>query len=179
MLNILTPSAQRQKGQHVLTTFRRALAALASGSLLMVGVLYAPAPCLQGCVAKGQVQNADPSLEPSELRIGTKTYQVSRMTLRTPPELVWRVLTDYDNATRVFVNLKQCKVLEDKGTTKVIFHKVKPSFIPTAFEYVLEVKETAPRKLEWRRLRGDFKEVDGSWSLEPLEGGKATLVSYC
>jgi len=145
----------------------------------MVGVLYAPTTCLQDTLAKGQVQSVDPSLAPSDVCIGTKTYQVCKMTLHTPPEFIWRVLTDYDNATRVFVNLKQCKVLEDRGTTKIIFHKVKPSLIPTAFEYVLEVKETAPRRLEWRRLRGDFKEVDGYWSLEPLEGGKSTLVSYC
>lgn len=144
----------------------------------MLGVLLAPLPCLQECVAK-QIKVVDRSLEPSELRIGTKTFQMSKMTLHTSPEVVWRVLTDYDNACRIFVSLKQCKVLEDKGATKIIFHKVKPSCIPTAFEYVLEVKETALRKLEWRRVRGDFKEVDGYWSLEPADGGKATLVSYC
>lgn len=50
--------------------------------------------------------------------------------------------------------------------------------MPDTFEYVLEIKESAPKSLEWRRISGDFKEVDGSWKLEPVNLGNYTMVTY-
>jgi hypothetical protein len=32
--------------------------------------------------------------------------------------------------------------------------------------------------MEWHRLSGDFKAVDGSWKLEPANNGTCTLVTY-
>ncbi len=61
---------------------------------------------------------------------------------------------------------------------KIARHEIAPSGIPDTFEYILEVHETAPKLMEWRRLSGDFKEVDGSWKLEPANGGSYTLVTY-
>jgi Polyketide cyclase / dehydrase and lipid transport len=32
--------------------------------------------------------------------------------------------------------------------------------------------------MEWHRISGDFKEVDGFWKLEPTELGRCTMVTY-
>ncbi len=42
----------------------------------------------------------------------------------------------------------------------------------------MEVHESAPRSMEWHRLKGDFKEVEGFWKLEPTEYGRHTMVTY-
>ena len=57
-------------------------------------------------------------------------------------------------------------------------HQVAPSGLPGTYEYIVEVKENAPKSLEWHRVSGAFKEVDGFWKLEPLDGGRSTEVTY-
>lgn len=171
--------ARTGKGNNLLTTARRAATALAAGTLLLLGGAAAPVPLALPAVAKGEIQNVKSPVDVTDFRIGNKNFQVTKMVIQSRPEQIWHVLTDYDNACRVFLNLKDCKILEDRGCTKVVKHRVRPTGLPGTFEYVLEVKETAPRRIEWHRLRGDFRAVDGYWSLDPLEGGKATLVTYC
>ena len=114
----------------------------------------------------------------SEETINGKCFCVSRILIKARPDQVWKILTDYKHAVQVFPLLKKCEVLEDRGTTKISRHEIAPSGIPDTFEYILEVHETAPKSMEWHRISGDFKEVDGSWKLEPVNLGHHTLVTY-
>jgi ribosome-associated toxin RatA of RatAB toxin-antitoxin module len=107
-----------------------------------------------------------------------KTFIVSRLLIKACPERVWQILADYNNAARVFPILKECELLQDKGTTKITRHVLAPSGIPDTFEYVLEIHETAPCSMEWHRISGDFHDVDGYWKLEPVELGRQTMVTY-
>jgi ribosome-associated toxin RatA of RatAB toxin-antitoxin module len=114
----------------------------------------------------------------TEEQLAGKTFCVSREVIHARPEQVWQVLSDYANAPRVFPMMKKCQVLEDHGPNKIVKHCVAPTGPVGTFEYVLELKEAAPKALEWHRISGDFKEVDGYWKLEPLDGGHSTLVTY-
>lgn len=107
-----------------------------------------------------------------------KTYTVAKVSVKASPEKVWQILSDYDNAPRVFPQLRQSKLLHDHGTHKTVKHVLAPSGLPGTYEYVVEVKEAAPHSLEWHRVSGAFKQVDGYWKLEPLDGGHTTLVTY-
>ena len=172
------PNALKQKGFKLLTIALRAVKALGLRSaVVLVAFLLVTQP-MQPTVAKGQIQNLSLPADISEEKIGSKVFLVSRMTIRARPEQVWQILTDYDNASRVFPNLKKCKLLQDRGATKVVTHEVCPTGVPGSFKYVLEVKESAPKVLEWHRLSGDFKEVDGIWRLNALDGGRSTYVTY-
>lgn len=114
-----------------------------------------------------------------EQHVANKCYQTGRIKVHAKPEQVWAVLTDYTQQTKVFKRLRKCQVVADKGTTKVLYHEVHPTGQPATFEYKLEMKETQPnRSLEWRRISGDFKELEGFWKLEPTDGGRNTLVTY-
>ncbi|MBI4533494.1 MAG: SRPBCC family protein [Candidatus Melainabacteria bacterium] len=147
-------------------------------ALMVLVVSFAPGTVSQEVVAKGRAQNAATTFEIVEQAIGGKIFSVSRMVVRARPEQVWQVLTDYDNASLVFPNLRKCQVVQDKGATKIVCHEVQPSGVPGTFKYVLEIKEIAPRMLEWHRVKGDFRDVDGLWKLEPSDGGRCTLVTY-
>lgn len=100
------------------------------------------------------------------------------MTVHAPPQQIWHVLTDYDNAHKVFPQVKKCQVLKDEGSTKVVKHTVAPSGPVGTFTYVLKITEKAPHSLEWNRMSGAFKQVRGFWKLEPLDNGRTTLVTY-
>lgn len=114
----------------------------------------------------------------TEEEVAGKTFCVSRQVIHARPDQVWQVLADYNNAPRVFPMMKKCQILEDHGPSKLVLHCVEPSGPVGTFEYIVEIKEQAPKALEWHRKSGDFKEVDGFWKLEPLDGGHSTLVTY-
>lgn len=110
--------------------------------------------------------------------VNGKTFCVIKEQIKAKPEVVWGILTDYANAPKVFPQLKKCHVVADHGQTKVLKHVVAPSGVPGTYEYIIELKENAPKALEWHRISGSFKEVDGFWKIEPIEGGHSTLVTY-
>ncbi len=155
------------------------------GALLIIGQVFVPANLcfISGALAKCDSQQTSLNLEngkPSinDETINGKSYSVSRTIIKAKPEQVWQVLTDYRHAVNIFPLLKKCEVLENRGSTKIAKHEIAPSGIPDTFEYILEVHETAPKLVEWHRISGDFKEVDGSWKLEPMNNGNFTLVTY-
>jgi ribosome-associated toxin RatA of RatAB toxin-antitoxin module len=148
----------------------------------LFSILFAAAVTLSvvptGALAKGTLAEKEIPAVCDEI-VNGKSYSVSKIVVHAKPEHVWRVLTDYKNACSVFPQLRKCETLEEKGATKILKHKIQPSGLAgCTYEYVLEVRETAPRTLEWHRLSGDFKSVDGLWKLEPTNAGHDTLVTY-
>ena len=161
-----------------MTSFAGGVSAIGLGLAAVLTIACVPANFLPAAIAKGEIHNLSSPAEVIEEVVANKPYATCKLLVKASPEQVWKVLTDYDNATYVFPNLKKCQVLEDHGSTKIVNHEVNPSGLPGTFKYVLQVKETAPTCLEWHRLRGDFREVDGYWKLEPVENGRSTLVTY-
>ena len=111
-----------------------------------------------GALAKSPVQKVVASQESetptiSDETINGKTYYVTRALVKAKPDMVWQILTDYHHAVQVFPLLKKCELIEDHGSTKVTKHEIAPSGIPDTFEYTLEVKEIAPKLMEWRRIK--------------------------
>jgi ribosome-associated toxin RatA of RatAB toxin-antitoxin module len=155
--------------------------AVAVSQLLSLALLVQPFVVPYQADAKESISREsmeNPSIsEVTEEVINGKAFSVSKIIVHARPEQVFRVLTDYVNAPKVFPQLKKCQVVEDHGATKILHHKVAPSGLPGTYEYQLEVKELAPRSLEWHRISGDFKAVDGFWKLDPIDGG-FTQVTY-
>lgn len=125
-----------------------------------------------------QLSNSDPRPPVYDEVIDGKHFVVSKILVRAHAEQIWAILANYNDAANYFSILKRCKLLQDKGTTKIVLHELAPSGIPDTFEYVVEIKECPPKTMEWHRLSGDFKEVDGFWKLEPLDAGRYTMVTY-
>lgn len=140
---------------------------------------FIPAAAAKTSVAEpqlAQLNNGKPAT--CDETINGKVFVVSRIIVKASLEKVWGVLTDYKHAPQIFPLLKKCELLENHGSTKISKHEIAPSGLPETYEYILEVRETAPTAMEWHRLSGDFKDVDGSWKLEPINSGKETLVTY-
>ncbi|HEY9756913.1 MAG TPA: SRPBCC family protein [Oculatellaceae cyanobacterium] len=147
--------------------------------LFALSVLLLPAAVPPVVAAKGQIENIESPTVGDE-NIDGKNFTVSRVLVHAKPEQIWHVLTDYHNAPRVFPQLKKCELVQDKGATKILKHQVNPSGLPacSTYTYTVEVKESYAKSLEWHRVSGDFKAVDGFWKLEPLNNGHDTLVTY-
>ncbi len=147
------------------------LAAFAIAAL----VALQPVVVAQPCEARQKSEGPHAVIEETH---NGKSFSVSHALIKAKPDEVWHVLTDYNNAHRTFPMMKKCQVIEDHGCTKLMKHVVAPTGALGTYEYIIELKETDKKSLEWKRVSGSFKEVDGWWKLEPVEGGRHTMVTY-
>lgn len=155
-------------------------------ALLPTAVLPAQEPKTEGPSAEIPEVVAPPPVvaEPStaiehfEEKKGKNTFLVARTTIKASPEDVFEILTDYSKVDAIFDNLTRCEVVEDLGSAKRVAFTAKSLGGLWKFDYVLELKETAPFLIEWHRVSGAFKVNEGYWKLEPVQGGKYTQVTY-
>ncbi len=148
------------------------------GLVLALTFIFISQSSYDASLAKAAAKKSDAVTESAdEIRDG-KAFFVSKLLIKAKAERVWQILTDYTHATHIFPILHECEILEDHGSTKIAKHVVAPNGLPCTYEYVLRIHETAPHMMEWHRISGDFKELDGYWELEPVEAGRYTLVTY-
>lgn len=95
------------------------------------------------------------------------TYVVGSVLIDAPRENVWSTLVDYDRSPEIFTNLSLCKVIGNEGEVKLVRQVVKPGG-PIKFDYVVNLIETKPSLIKWKRRSGSFKEVMGAWELESV-----------
>lgn len=110
--------------------------------------------------------------------INNVQYQVTRTLIHARPEQVYQVLTDFAASPKIFPNVKQCRVITDGGNTKRVHYQIRPTGCMATFEYDLELREVPNKLIEFHRVGGDFKAVDGFWKLEAAECGRGTIVTY-
>lgn len=138
-------------------------------------------PILVAASAWGQTRSVDTKITGKpKIELDNKdnlNYVVGSVLINAPIELIWETLVDYENAPKVFKNLKVCQVVGTEGETKLVRQLVKPGG-PVQFDYVVNLKEHKPRLIEWSRRSGSFEKVAGRWELEPVEKGTSTLVTY-
>lgn len=100
--------------------------------------------------------------------------------IQAPPSAVWSALTDCAGAPSYMPKLISCRIIEKGpgGRWEIREHKIKgPVFHPvmtSQFRADLEPQKS----LTFRRTGGDWKRSEGEWRLSPLDGGKATRVTY-
>lgn len=114
----------------------------------------------------------------TETVIDGDRYSVTKIVVHAAPHQVWNVLSDFENAPKVFPQMKRCEVIKDEGHSKIVKHTVTPSGPVGTYSYTLRITEKAPKYMEWERLSGAFKQVKGYWKLEPLDNGRTTQVTY-
>jgi hypothetical protein len=100
--------------------------------------------------------------------------------VKASPEAIWGVMTDCKQAPLFVPGLKRCSRIAGAadGSWEDFEQVVQYSwFLPTV-RYVLRATYDRPHRIQFRRIRGDLKDEEGSWLLTPTPGGSATLVLY-
>ena len=127
-----------------------------------------------------QVERGDIALEAHPDPSGRGGAVRAMIDIDAPPEAVWRTILDCQRAARMTPSVRRCTVLsrDASGKTETREHVVKWSFLLPAFHSVSRLELDAPRRIAFRCVDGDIKDCEGQWLLEPLDGGKATRVTY-
>lgn len=100
--------------------------------------------------------------------------------IRARPEAIWAVITDCREALQFVPGLKLCRRLDGApdGRWANIEQEIHYSwFLPTV-DNVLRADCDRPHRIDFHRVSGDLKQVEGSWLLAPSSDGSATVVEY-
>ena len=93
-----------------------------------------------------------------------------------PPEKFFKVISDFEKYPEFIPEVKGVKILEKKKNEVTAEFEI--SLIKN-IKYVLKLTFDPPHRLSWTLAeKGFFKQNDGAWELEPLEGGKKTKATY-
>lgn len=96
------------------------------------------------------------------------------------PAKVFAVMTDCERTLKFMDDLKVCKVLETSrdGTYDIREHRSRWLALLPEMVSVFRSDYVADREIRFSLVRGDLKYLKGSWELEPLNGGRATRLTY-
>lgn len=111
-----------------------------------------------------------------------------------PPKAVFAVLADFENYAKFMPYTKESKLIATLGTSELITYQLISPPLVSSRDYYIRVRTTVPAnenagvyKSEWTAVpdhqpeRKDVVRVrinTGSWTLEPLDGGKRTRATY-
>lgn len=108
---------------------------------------------------------------------GTRRLAVQ---LRTPlsVEMLWKVLTDYDQLSSFIPNLASSTVLSRDNNTVRLAQVGSQQLLGLKFSAQVELELTEHRPeglLRFRMLKGDFRRFEGAWRLQSLPDGTSLL----
>lgn len=99
--------------------------------------------------------------------------------IAAPPAVVFRVILDCNRAARMSPGVKSCRVVSRAPDgTEIREHAVKWGFLLPTMRSTSKVTLEPDRLIRFTCIGGDIRACDGSWKLEPLDGGLRTRVTY-
>jgi ribosome-associated toxin RatA of RatAB toxin-antitoxin module len=101
---------------------------------------------------------------------GEKGQYVGKVLITAPLAIVWRVLTDYEGGVKYMPNLVSSRILEVKGNQKVIEQVSARRVLTFKVKSRLRtlVSESEPKRIDFRLIEGDLKQLQGFWQIEPI-----------
>lgn len=114
--------------------------------------------------------------------------------VNAPPEVIFNVVSDFDNYPDFMPYVKESRVLSRRSDSELTsYQRIAPPFVSER-DYPLKFTLTRGTpanggvfKTEWSVIPKTLPEVngvvritlnDGSWLIEPLDGGKRTRLTY-
>ena len=99
--------------------------------------------------------------------------------IAAPPAVVFGVLLDCGRAARMSPGVKSCRVVSRAPDgTEIREHTVKWGFFLPTLRSLARVTLEPDREIRFTCIDGDIRACEGSWRLEPLDGGLRTHVTY-
>lgn len=96
-----------------------------------------------------------------------------------PPAIVWENLTNYANIKNIMPGYNRSTVLQDNGSSATVEFGLKPAAIAPAFRYQVKIQENrSANTITLQRVSGDFKSIQATYKLIPLDGGNRTRLVY-
>jgi ribosome-associated toxin RatA of RatAB toxin-antitoxin module len=99
--------------------------------------------------------------------------------IKAPADAIWEVVTDCKQVVSFVPGLKRCRRIDGApdGSWADIEHEVRYSWLLPSVDYVFRAHYDRPRRIDFRRISGGIKEVEGAWVLVQTSDA-ATVAEY-
>ena len=124
------------------------------------------------------------ALEVSVKRVNTGDQNVfevaSSGTVKAPPEVVWKILTDYERMPEFVPDLQRSRLLSRIGNTAVIeqYGEARFLFFKRSIHLIVSVLEQPISVIEIGLVSGDMKVYNCRWELVPIPETGGTRILY-
>ena len=108
---------------------------------------------------------------------GSKRRVQAAILIDSPAQQIWNIMVDCDRAPEFVPGLRGCRVLHHHESMEIIEHRVKFSTLQPTVTYVFRALYQNLRRIDFIRVGGDFRELEGSWILEQIND-RQTIVVY-
>lgn len=99
------------------------------------------------------------------------------ITISSEQTNVWNALIDFAAYPKIFKRIKTSQITRKEGDLVYLETYLKPQmFVKNQVQHTVSDIAADPSRLVWKQLDGNFKHVDGSWDLAPVDGGKTKLT---
>ena len=109
---------------------------------------------------------------------GQKGRVEAAILIRSPAAQIWSVMVDCDHASEFIPGLKSCHVMQHGEDAEIIQHRVRFSWLIPTVTYVFRANYDRFKRVDFKRISGDLRELEGSWILERVDDGHQTIVIY-
>ena len=105
-------------------------------------------------------------------------YEIFDIEINASPDVVWSLLTTYEEVPKVFGFITRIKRLRQTGPILLLEQEVQPLPPVPAIKYTVEVTEAKDEKLSWDGRTPYIKVNKDFFKLDSLEGGTKTHVTF-
>ncbi|NTW51647.1 MAG: cyclase [Chlorobiaceae bacterium] len=100
--------------------------------------------------------------------------------IKARPEIVWAVLTDYNNHKHYIPKITDSGLISGNGNEQVIFQSGQTTILIFRKRVYIKVKTHGEylKQLDFQQIAGDFKVYHGRWILDESPQGKGTFLTY-
>ena len=95
-----------------------------------------------------------------------------------PVQLLWEVLTDYENLSQFIPNLSTSELIQRQGQTVHLQQVGSQQLLGLRFSAQVQLELTEYRQdglLRFRMVKGDFRRFEGSWQIRQRPKGSSLL----
>jgi ribosome-associated toxin RatA of RatAB toxin-antitoxin module len=159
-----------------LQAIRRTKPLLLAGCLVMASAITVPtirpvqAQLFNGPVDRLPVAERNALRQGQVVVTGERGRYVVRTLVTASKDVVWSVLTDYDQFAKFLPNVASSRLLQAQGNRKIVeqIDVRQVLVVKTRSRVRTENVETPKQRIDFRLLDGDLKSLQGSWQLEPV-----------
>jgi ribosome-associated toxin RatA of RatAB toxin-antitoxin module len=103
---------------------------------------------------------------------------VLHSTLQAPASAVWSLLTDYNHHAHLLPYMTESRVISEHPKRVHQVGRIRVLFWTFELEVTQQVDEKAPHEMRFRAVDGDFKRLEGIWSLGPVGTGTSLSCNF-
>nr|WP_245912122.1 SRPBCC family protein [Calothrix elsteri] len=115
-------------------------------------------------------------------KIADRQRQITaKVKISRSPEIVWKLLTDYEALADFIPNLAKSRLLEHPQGGIRLEQVGSQRLLNFNFcaRVVLDLQEHFPKEITFQMIEGDLKEFSGSWQLQPCSVANQPGTNLC